>query len=58
LGALHYAIEHPGEIRRLFLLAPYVGDQRIVGEVAAAGGARRWQPGEVATTTNANSGDG
>jgi pimeloyl-ACP methyl ester carboxylesterase len=48
LGALHYAIEHPGEIRRLFLLAPYVGDQRIIGEVAAAGGARRRQPGEVA----------
>ena len=47
LGSLHYAIEHPAEIRRLFLLAPYVGDQRIVREIVAAGGVRRWHAGEV-----------
>ena len=48
LGSLYYAIEHPAEIRRLFLLAPYVGDQRIVREIVAAGGVRRWHAEKVA----------
>ena len=39
-GALYYAMHHPGEIARLFLLAPYLGEQPVVREICTAGGVK------------------
>ena len=47
-GALYYAMHHPGEIARLFLLAPYLGEQPVVREICTAGGVKKWQPANVA----------
>jgi hypothetical protein len=50
LFALDYAAEHPGEIDRLCLLAPYLGNRLLTGEIAASGGLAGWRPGELADT--------
>lgn len=47
LGSLLYAMEHPGEISRLYLLAPYLGNSTIISEINRAGGVNSWQPSEV-----------
>jgi pimeloyl-ACP methyl ester carboxylesterase len=47
LGSLLYAMEHPGEISRLYLLAPYLGNSAIISEIHRAGGVNSWHPGEV-----------
>ena len=47
LGSLLYAMEHPGEISHLYLLAPYLGNAAIIGEISRAGGVNSWQAGEV-----------
>jgi len=44
LGALTYALEHPGDIDEILLFAPYVGERRIVDEIRAAGGLGNWAP--------------
>jgi len=41
-GALYYAMHYPDDIARLFLLAPYLGDKRLIGEISQAGGAKQW----------------
>jgi pimeloyl-ACP methyl ester carboxylesterase len=46
LGASLYAAEHAADLEGLVLLAPFLGDPRIVGEIADAGGLGAWQPGE------------
>jgi pimeloyl-ACP methyl ester carboxylesterase len=43
-SALLYIDDHPGEISGLFLLAPFLGEGRVVDEVAGAGGAERYRP--------------
>jgi pimeloyl-ACP methyl ester carboxylesterase len=48
LGAMLYAFEHSEDIKGLMLLAPYLGEEAIVGEVANAGGVAMWEPGEIA----------
>ncbi len=47
-GALFYAVHHPAEIARLFLLAPYLGQQPLIREISTAGGAKKWNPLNVA----------
>lgn len=47
LGALIYDLEHPGIIDRMILLSPFVGDEKVVQEIDAAGGIRSWNPGPV-----------
>jgi pimeloyl-ACP methyl ester carboxylesterase len=48
LGGLgSYAMEHPGEISHLYLLAPYLGNAAIIGEISRAGGVNSWRAGEV-----------
>ncbi len=42
--ALCYAERNPGDLDGLCLLAPYLGNRIITGEVARAGGLRAWQP--------------
>lgn len=44
LGALLYCARYPGHVTGLALLAPFVGEPRIIEEIAAAGGVRSWSP--------------
>jgi pimeloyl-ACP methyl ester carboxylesterase len=46
LGASLYAAEHAADLQGLVLLAPFLGDPRIVREIAGAGGLGAWQPDE------------
>ena len=48
LGGLIYALEYPGEIDRLTLLAPFVGNEGILKEIENADGLLKWEPGEIA----------
>jgi pimeloyl-ACP methyl ester carboxylesterase len=41
-GALYYAMHHPEDIFRIFLLAPYLGDADIIAEITEAGGPKTW----------------
>lgn len=42
MGALWYDLDHPGHVRGIVALAPYLGDPPIVNEIVAAGGLRAW----------------
>ncbi len=46
--ALAYAQRYPTEVDGLCLLAPYLGNRMITGEIERAGGVAAWQPGELA----------
>lgn len=46
--ALTYAARYPGEVDGLCVLAPYLGNRMVTGEIAAAGGIEGWEPGELA----------
>ena len=46
--ALAYADRYPGEVDGLCVLAPYLGNRIVTGEIAAAGGVKGWEPGELA----------
>lgn len=43
-----YAERYPGEIDGLCLLAPYLGNHIVTGEIQRANGVASWQPGELA----------
>jgi pimeloyl-ACP methyl ester carboxylesterase len=45
-GALLYADQHPEDVNGLVLFAPYLGDDPLIREIAAAGGIRGWRPPE------------
>lgn len=45
-AALVCAERYCGDLDGLCLLAPYLGSHLVTGEIARAGGAARWQPGE------------
>jgi len=47
-GAASYAARHSSGISGVLLFAPYLGHPALIGEIAAAGGIRRWEPGNVA----------
>lgn len=44
LGGLLYAKDHPGQVRGVIALAPYLGDTEPAN-VATAGGLAQWKPG-------------
>jgi pimeloyl-ACP methyl ester carboxylesterase len=46
--ALAYAQRYPDEIDGVCVLAPYLGNRIVTGEIAAAGGVQGWEPGELA----------
>jgi pimeloyl-ACP methyl ester carboxylesterase len=48
LFALDYVDSHPGDVDGLCLLAPYLGNRMLTGEIAAAQGLAAWQPGNLA----------
>jgi pimeloyl-ACP methyl ester carboxylesterase len=43
-GALLYAERHPEHVDGIVLLAPYLGQEEMIAEIAAAGGLRAWKP--------------
>lgn len=45
MGVLLYEREHPRELDGLVLFAPYMGSEKLIKEVRAAGGPAQWQPG-------------
>ncbi|HEV8580277.1 MAG TPA: alpha/beta fold hydrolase [Thermoanaerobaculia bacterium] len=45
-GAVAYASRHPENVDGVVLLAPFLGQEEVIGEVAAGGGLRRWKPPE------------
>jgi hypothetical protein len=46
--AIAYAARYPEEIDGLCLLAPYLGNHIVTGEIERANGVDGWQPGELA----------
>jgi pimeloyl-ACP methyl ester carboxylesterase len=47
MGTLMYDRAYPGEMDGLVLLAPYLGEKKLLREIDEAGGVSRWQPGPV-----------
>lgn len=45
LGTLIYNHHYPGQADGLVLLAPFLGNRKVVDEIAAAGGLAAWRPG-------------
>ena len=45
MGTLMYDRLYPGEMDGLVLLAPYLGDAKLVKEIADAGGVAQWEAG-------------
>ena len=48
LGSLLLAKDQDPRIAGVYLLAPYLGDDDLLGEIDRAGGVARWEPGHVA----------
>lgn len=48
LGALYYSLHCPNDIAQVFLLAPYLGERRLIDNIYRAGGLMKWQPADVA----------
>ena len=46
--ALNYAACYPGRVEGLCLIAPYLGNRIITGEIQDSGGVERWAPGPIA----------
>jgi pimeloyl-ACP methyl ester carboxylesterase len=47
LGALAYTREHPEAVTGVLVLGPFLGDEKVLQEIAAAGGPHRWTPPAV-----------
>ncbi len=43
LGALIYDTEYPGEIDEMILLSPFVGEEKVLREIQAAGSLENWK---------------
>lgn len=54
LGSVRHALDHPGDVDGLVLLAPYLGDAPLLREIAARGGLRAWDPGAPEPVTSDN----
>jgi pimeloyl-ACP methyl ester carboxylesterase len=44
MGAVMYDRAYPNEVNGMVLLAPYLGEKRVLSQMAAAGGISAWQP--------------
>jgi pimeloyl-ACP methyl ester carboxylesterase len=42
LGASSYAMKYPEDVDGVILLAPYMGDEELIDEIASAGGLKHW----------------
>jgi pimeloyl-ACP methyl ester carboxylesterase len=54
MGALLYEREHPGELEGIALFAPFLGDRKLLNEIRAAGGPRKWDPGPLPAEMSAD----
>jgi hypothetical protein len=52
MGALMYEREHPDALAGIVLFAPFLGSNRLLEEIRAAGGARQWNPGPLPAEIN------
>lgn len=52
MGALLFERRYPAEVSGLVLLAPYMGEPRLLKTIAAAGGPGRWRPGQPPASIN------
>ncbi len=48
LAALEYERKYPGDVGGIVLMAPYLGRDQILDEIASAGGISKWKPGRIA----------
>ena len=48
-GSLLYMTRYPQEVDGILLLAPFLGNEEVIDEVAAAGGLDGWQPPQTLT---------
>ena len=49
LGSILYARAHPGAIKNLVLLGPFLGDDPIINEIIKSGGIKNWQSKQSAS---------
>ena len=54
MGALLYEREFPGELAGIALFAPFLGNSKLLDEIRAAGGPRKWDPGPLPVEMNAD----
>jgi pimeloyl-ACP methyl ester carboxylesterase len=47
LGALIYDQEYPRQIDEMILLSPFLGEEKVLQEIQAAGSLKNWQPNAV-----------
>lgn len=50
LGSLLYAWKHPGKIKGVVLLGPYISKARVIHEIESSGGLKAWNPVITDTT--------
>jgi pimeloyl-ACP methyl ester carboxylesterase len=43
-GALWYIQKYPASVQGILLLAPFLGDEKIIDEIVNAGGLKKWEP--------------
>ncbi len=46
-GSISYAKEHPDDITGVVLLGPFLGDEKLIGEIKQKGGLHSWEPGNI-----------
>jgi pimeloyl-ACP methyl ester carboxylesterase len=51
-GSILYSIEHPEDVSGITLIAPFLGEEDVRKEIAAAGGLRRWTPPRTLSPTD------
>jgi pimeloyl-ACP methyl ester carboxylesterase len=47
LGGLIYLKEHPGDVAGVVAIAPFLGDEKVIDEIEAAGGPAAWKAPET-----------
>jgi len=43
MGSILYSQKYPGEVKRIYFIAPYFGDGEVQDEIRASGGLDKWQ---------------
>ncbi len=46
LGALIHSRFYPEDAEGVFVISPFLGYDKIIGEIGSQGGLRQWEPGE------------
>lgn len=43
MGALIHDLEYPDDIDEIYLLSPFIGNEKVIDEIRTAGGVRAWE---------------